>query len=153
MAAASSDTAPTASHGAEALGVPADAVIPDQKRMKQALQAYVDLTNAGDAAGLAALFAPDARIEDPIGSPLKTREEFSVHLANGAAYGARIIPVAPIRGSFGPEAALMFDVEYTPPGGKRTRVRSLDVCTFNDEGLITAMRAYWGPDDVEEIGD
>ena len=153
MGSTSSEAAPTASHSASTMGVPADAVIPDQKRMKRALQAYVDLTNAGDAAGLAALFAPDARIEDPIGSPLKTRDEFAIHMANGAAYGARIIPVAPIRGSFGAEAALMFDVEYTPPGGRRTRVRSLDVCTFNDEGLITAMRAYWGPDDVEEIGD
>ena len=38
---------------------------PPQAVMKAALQAYVDRTNAGDAAGLVALFAPDAVFLNP----------------------------------------------------------------------------------------
>lgn len=125
----------------------------DQAMMKAALQAYVDRTNAGDAEGLIALFAPDAWMEDPIGTPIKTRDEMAALFRDGAAYGARIERVAPIRGSHGAEAALVFEVEYTPPGSRRLRIRSLDVCTFNEEGLITSLRAYWGPDDVEEIDE
>jgi steroid delta-isomerase len=119
--------------------------------MKAALEAYVDRTNAGDAGGLAALFAEEAVIEDPIGSPLKTKAEFVALMADGVRFGARITPVAPIRGSHGNEAALVFEVEYDPPEGGRLRIRSLDACRFNDDGLIVSLRAYWGPDDVEEI--
>jgi len=125
------------------------ATVPPQAAMKAALQAYVDRTNAGDVAGLLALFAPDAVIEDPVGSPLKTAADFPEWFGNSVAFGARITPVAPIRGSHGNAAALVFDVEFTLPGGERLRIRSLDVCTFDAAGRISALRAYWGPDDVE----
>ena len=119
-----------------------------QQTMKAAMQAYVDLTNAGDAAGLVALFAPGAAIEDPVGTPVKTGNAILQWFADTVAFGARITPVAPIRGSHGREAALVFDVEFTPPGGSLTRIRSVDVCTFDDSGRITSLRAFWGPDDI-----
>ena len=68
---------------------------PPQAVMKAALQAYVDRTNAGDAAGLVALFAPDAVIEDPVGSPVKTYAEFARWFGDSVAFGAQITPVAP----------------------------------------------------------
>lgn len=120
-----------------------------QTMMKAALQAYVDRANAGDADGLIALFAPDAVIEDPIGSPLKTGADIPAWFADTVAFDTRITPVAPLRGSHAHEALLIFDVEFTPPGGERMRIRSADACTFNDAGLITSLRAFWGPDDIE----
>ncbi|WP_235829396.1 nuclear transport factor 2 family protein [Croceicoccus estronivorus] len=120
-----------------------------QTMMKAALQAYVDRTNAGDAEGLVALFAPDAVIEDPIGTPAKTGKEIPVWFADSVAFDTWITPVVPARGSHAHEAALVFDVEFTPPEGPRLRIRSLDVCTFDDAGLITHLKAYWGPDDIE----
>jgi len=123
--------------------------VPTQTMMRATLQAYVDLTNAGDAAGLVALFAPNATIEDPVGSPIKQASEFAAWFGDSVAFGARITPVAPIRGSHGNAAALAFDVEFTPPGIERLRIRSLDVCTFDGAGKITSLRAYWGPQDVE----
>ncbi|WP_226016576.1 nuclear transport factor 2 family protein [Novosphingobium sp. FKTRR1] len=125
--------------------------IPPQATMKAALQAYVDRTNAGDAEGLVALFAPDAIIEDPVGSPVKHHGEFASWFADSVAFGAQITPVAPMRGSHGNAAALVLDVTFTPSGGQRLRIRSIDVCTFDAAGLITSLRAYWGPDDVEPV--
>lgn len=125
---------------------------PGQAVMKAALQAYVDRTNAGDAAGLVALFAPDAVIEDPVGTPFKRGEEIAAWFADSVAFETRIHPVAPIRGSHSNEAALVFDVEFTPPGSPRLRIRSLDVCSFDPEGRIKSLRAFWGPDDIEEAG-
>lgn len=121
---------------------------PDEAMMKAALQAYADRINAGDAPGVLALFAPDAVIEDPIGTPLKTGADLPRWFADTVAFGTRITPVAPLRGSHGNEALLVFDVEFTPPGGERLRIRSADACTFNAEGLITSLRAYWGPGDL-----
>ena len=93
-----------------------------QAAMKQTLQAYVDLINAGDAAGVSALFAPEAHIEDPVGTPPKCGDDIPAWFSDTVAYKARITPVAPIRGSHGREAALTFDVEFTPPGSERLRI-------------------------------
>lgn len=121
---------------------------PTQAAMKRTLQAYVDLINAGDAAGVTALFSPNAVIEDPIGSPPRTGDAISAWFADTVAFRTRITPVAPHRGSHGNEALLVFDVEFTPPGGQRLRIRSADACTFDAEGRITRLRAFWGPDDL-----
>ena len=128
-------------------------VWPDQTAMKAALQAYVDLTNAGDAAGLVALFAPGATIEDPVGTPRKQGDEIAAWFADSVAFGARIYPAAPIRGSHGNEAALVFDVEFTPPDSPRLRIRSVDICRFDANCRITSLRAFWGPDDVGPAED
>ena len=131
------------------MDTPEDALMRRQAAMKAALQAYVDRTNAGDVAGLVALFASDAVIEDPIGSAIKTYAEFPGWFGDAAAFETHITPVTPLRGSHGNEALVVFDVEFTPPEGPRLRIRSADTCTFNDAGQITSLRAYWGPDDIE----
>ena len=69
------------------------------------------------------------------------------------AFGARIFPASPIRGSHGNEAALAFDVEFTPPDSPRLRIRSVDVCQFDADCRITSLRAFWGPDDVGPAED
>lgn len=125
-----------------------EADCPTQDRMKRTLQAYVDLINAGDAAGVTALFAPGAVIEDPIGSEPRSGEAIAAWFADTVAFGTRITQVAPSRGSHGNEALLVFDVEFTPPGGERLRIRSADACRFDAEGRITSLRAFWGPDDI-----
>jgi steroid delta-isomerase len=124
--------------------------MPDTKVMKAALQAYVDRTNAGDWEGLLALFTPEAYMEDPVGTPRKNRAEMETLFRNGAAYDARIDPIGPPRGSHGSEAAIAFEVRFTPPDSPRLLIRSLDVCTFDEAGLITSLRGFWGPDDVSE---
>jgi steroid delta-isomerase len=121
---------------------------PSQEAMKATLQAYVDRINAGDVAGIVALFAPGAIIEDPIGSPPRTGAAIAEWFADTVAYATRITPVAPHRGSHGNEALLVFDVEFTPPGSERLRIRSADACTFDAAARITRLRAYWGPDDL-----
>lgn len=122
--------------------------VPGQQVMRAALEAYVSRTNAGDAAGLVALFASGATIEDPVGTRVKRGEDIAAWFADSVTFETRISPVAAIRGSFANEAALVFDVEFTPPESPRMRVRSLDLCTFDETGRITSLRAFWGPDDI-----
>lgn len=122
---------------------------PNQAHMRAALQAYVDRINAGDRDGVLALFASNAVIEDPVGSPPKTGEEIRAWFSDTIAFDTHIRPVAPIRGSHANAAALVFDVTFQPPEGPRLLIRSLDVCTFDGEGKITSLKAYWGPEDME----
>ena len=122
---------------------------PSPQVMKATLQAYVDRINAGDAAGVLALFAPGATIEDPIGSPIKSGDDLPAWFADTVAFDSRITPVTPLRASHANEALVVFDVEFTPPGSPRLRIRSADACTFDSQGRITSLRAFWGPDDME----
>jgi steroid delta-isomerase len=118
-----------------------------QSEMKAALQAYIDGFNAGDADAIMALFADDAVIEDPVGSPLKSRAEFDAFIRQGVKFGARLKLAAPIRGSHGNLAAMVFTVTFVQDG-VRYATNSTDVMTFDAAGKITRMEGFWGPSDV-----
>ena len=120
--------------------------MPDQETMKRALQDYVDHFAKGDAAAVAALFADDATIEDPVGRPpISGRAAIDEFYANAVASGAKLSLDGPIRGSHGDSAAMAVTIDV--PGV--VRIRAIEVMTFDDDGRITSMRAFWGPDDIE----
>lgn len=121
--------------------------MPSQAHMKAALQAYIDGFNAGDADAIMALFAETAVIEDPVGSPLKSRAEFDAFIRQGVKFGARLSLAAPIRGSHGNHAAMVFTVTFVQDGVRYT-TNSTDVMTFDEAGKITRMDGFWGPSDV-----
>ncbi|XVQ09058.1 steroid Delta-isomerase [Spirillospora sp. CA-255316] len=121
--------------------------MPEQERMKQVLQAYIDGFEKGDAAAVAGLFADDATIEDPVGNPpISGRAAIDEFYANAVGSGAKLSLDGPIRGSHGDSAAMAFTIEV--PGVMR--IRAIEVMRFNDEGKVVDMRAYWGPDDIEQ---
>jgi steroid Delta-isomerase len=118
-----------------------------QEHMKKALQSYVDGFATGDAAAIAALFADDAVIEDPVGNPpISGRAAIEEFYANAVSAGTKLTLDAPIRGSHGNGAAMAFTIEVP---AMNLRIRAIDTMTFGDDGKITEMRAYWGPDDIE----
>src|SRR3984957_7230449 len=121
--------------------------MPTQADMKAALQAYIDGFNADDADRVMALFADDAVIEDPAGSPRKSRAEFEAFIRQGVKFGARLRLAAPIRGSHGSHAAMVFTVSFVQDGVRYT-TNSMDVMTFDAAGKVTRMEGYWGPGDV-----
>ena len=121
--------------------------MPTQAHMKAALQAYIDGFNADDPDAIMALFAADAVIEDPVGSPLKSRAEFEAFIRQGVKFGARLKLAAPIRGSHGNHAAMVFTVTFVQDGVRYT-TNSTDVMTFDAAGKIVRMDGFWGPGDV-----
>lgn len=123
----------------------------NQDTAKAALQAYVDAFNNGDADALVALFAENATIEDPVGTPLKYHSEFAAWFQQGVAMQAKLELAAPIRGSHGRAAAMAFKVHMISEGRPMT-IHSLDTIKLNEQGLITRLDAYWGADNVETQG-
>ena len=121
--------------------------MPSQAQMKAALQAYIDGFNADDPDAIMALFADNAVIEDPVGSPLKSRAEFEAFIRQGVKFGARLKLAAPIRGSHGNHAAMVFIVTFVQDG-VRYATNSTDVMTFDAAGKIVRMDGFWGPSDV-----
>jgi len=123
----------------------------NEQKMKQAMQAYIDLYNKDDLDGVVGLYADDATVEDPVGSPLKKgKAAIRDFYAYAMKTGARLALAAPIRGSHGNSAAMAFDVTLNMPEG-RMIIRVIDCMTFNEAGKFTSMRAFWGPGDMEKI--
>jgi len=118
--------------------------MPSEQTMKAAMQAYIDAFNSGSAAAVAALYAEDATVEDPVGSPPKRgRREIEAFYAHTIASGAKLALDAPVRGSHGAAAAMAFSARIGP-----VTVRVIDVMTFDEAGRFTSMKAYFGPGDI-----
>ena len=125
---------------------------PSEEQMKQALEAYVAGLNARDAEAVLALFAPDAVIEDPVGSPPKSGEALQAFFRGAVLVEPHLEIVAPIRASHGRSAAMAFTVETRRKNG-RFKTNSIDVVHFDERGRITRIEGYWGPGDRSRIGD
>jgi steroid delta-isomerase len=123
----------------------------DEKVMKAAMQAYIDNYNRMDLAAVVALYAEDATVEDPVGTPLKKgKKEIHAFYEMAMKSGAKLSLAAPIRGSHGNSAAMAFDVNLNMPQG-RAVIRVIDVMTFNEAGQFTSMKAYWSRGDMEML--
>ncbi len=105
---------------------------------------YLALLSKGDVDGIVALYAPDARVEDPIGTPAKHGTEeirgFYASVSGTTLTATRIGPVTIV----GHEAAFLFriDVALGPDKKETLSMASTDLMTFNDAGKITRMTAY-----------
>jgi steroid Delta-isomerase len=118
--------------------------MPTQEAMKTAMQAYLDAFNSGSATAVVALYAEDATVEDPVGSPVKRgKAEIHAFYTHSITTGAKLALDAPIRGSHGNSAAMAFTARIGP-----VTVRVIDIMTFNEAGKVTSMKAYFGPADI-----
>ena len=118
--------------------------MPSQEAMKAAMQAYIDAFNSGSAEAIAALYAPDATVADPVGSPVKRGlAEIKGFYSHSIATGAKLFLDAPVRGSHGNAAAMAFTARIGP-----ISVRVIDIMTFDEAGKFTSMKAYFGRGDV-----
>jgi steroid delta-isomerase len=114
----------------------------DRSNAEASLNAYLRCWETDDRAGWLALFAANASIEDPVGVPL-------VRGAGIAAFWDRIhqgdmhircdldrIVVC------GDEALMIFTL-ISSGAGVSMQVQIADLFTFDDDGKITTMRAFW----------
>ena len=117
--------------------------MPSEEEMCAVVRAYVDNYNAEDLDGLVSLFAAEAQVEDPVGTPIKSghaaiREFFGV----GIAAGARLHLDGPIR-AVSNFAAFPFHVTLEWDGAQ-TRIDVIDTFEFDDDGKVSKMRAFFG---------
>lgn len=120
----------------------------DENTMRTAMQAYIDAYNREDLEGIVGLYADDATVTDPVGTPTKAgKAEIRAFYQEALKTGAKLRLAAPIRASYAQSAAMAFDVELELEG-QPTRIRVIDVMTFNEAGEFASMNAYWGPGDM-----
>lgn len=114
--------------------------------IRTTVQRYLDLVASGTSTDIVALYAPDATLEDPVGSEvLRGREAIGAFYAglDGLSMTTNLVTLRTCAG----HAAFHFEV-VTDTGDMKYRMAPLEVMTFDDDGLITSMRAFWSDEDL-----
>jgi steroid Delta-isomerase len=113
--------------------------------LKGFVERYLDTVASGDAEAVAALYTEDATLEDPVGGG-------EVHIGRQAILGFYKAlngqgDIATELLNFragGHDAAFVFAI--TVAGA--VRVEPIEILSFDGDGRITSMRAYWSPGDI-----
>ncbi|WP_433680190.1 nuclear transport factor 2 family protein [Nocardia sp. CA-119907] len=118
------------------------------QQIRDVVEQYVKLVGSGPTEEIVELYAPDAVVEDPMGTEPKRghdaiREFYDVlaNLDRETQLRPETIRIA------GNHAAFMFTL-VTKFGEQRFTLSPIDVMEFDDEGRIVSMRAYWSQDDM-----
>ena len=119
----------------------------DAQALENLVKRYLDTVAAGTAADIAALYADDATVEDPVGGG-------EVHIGRQAIAGFyKNVEAATVKTELlsfrggGHEAAFVFAIEVAGA----MRIEPIEVMSFDGEGKITSMKAYWSPADVKQL--
>lgn len=121
--------------------------MPDPVKMEAAVHEYVAAFDAGSPERVAALFAEDATVEDPVGSPPHVgREAILAFYTASMQTGAKLKLDGPVR-LCGPYAAFAFNVHLHWDGTDK-RVDVIDTFRFNEANQVVEMRAYFGPSNM-----
>ncbi len=119
--------------------------MPTAKEMEAAVHAYVDAFDKGDADLAAALFAEDATVEDPVGTPAKVGiAAIRAFYATSMLTGARLVLHGPVRVTANDHVAFAFQVRLHMNNAD-INIDVIDIFRFNEHGKIIEMRAFFGP--------
>jgi steroid delta-isomerase len=121
----------------------------DAAWIRRRMSDYVCKVDAGDIDGILALYADDASVEDPVGSPaLIGRAAIARFYRDGLGQAAaRAELTGPVRVA-GRCGAMPFRVDLNWQG-RACSIQVIDVMEFDEQGLIRSMKAYWGEGDLQ----
>ena len=112
----------------------------------ETVQRYVDLVAGGTGAEVIELYAEGATVEDPVGSDVLTTREQILAFYSALDTMEQTATLGPVRIA-GNEAAFCFELA-SKVGDQTYTLAPIDVMTFDDDGKITSMRAFWSGEDM-----
>jgi steroid delta-isomerase len=116
------------------------------EQMEAVVAAYVEAFAKADPEAIAALYAPDGVVVDPLGAaPIQGRPAILDFYARAMELGARLALTGPVRVAQG---AAAFAFQVSVPAPQNVRIDVIDVMEFNTMGQVARMTAYWGPTNV-----
>ena len=110
---------------------------------------YAAVASSRDADAYAALFTPDAVQVDPYPTPPNVGRD-AIRAFIQRSFDAcetmtfEVVEVHPVAD----RAAITFHITVTLAGGSTMHIRGVEIFTVTDDGLISAVDAYWGDEDV-----
>jgi steroid delta-isomerase len=120
--------------------------MPTPEEIRKVVHSYAEMMCKSDIDGILALYAEDATVEDPAGGEIQRGKEALRNFYSLAAPALQVELNGPICVS-GAQCAFLVLAEFTMGEVKRY-LDATDVFTFDDDGKITSMRAFWDPSEM-----
>jgi steroid Delta-isomerase len=117
---------------------------PDQ--IAETVRTYVDGLGKLRPQEIVALYAEDGVVEDPVGTePHRGREALLEFYAGTVAVpmATELLTLKVVPG----QAAFHFRMSVFIDPQKPLIIAPIEIMTFDDDGKITSMKAYWSPED------
>lgn len=120
--------------------------MPSPSEIRATIESYVEMMCQSDIEGIMALYADDATAEDPVGGDVQQGSEAIKNFYSMTAPLLQVELTGPICVA-GNECAFPLLAQLTM-GEDISYLDATDVLTFNDDGKISRMRAYWNPEEL-----
>ena len=124
--------------------------MPSAEVITQTINRYLELLAAGQPENIADLYADDATVEDPVGGEVHIGRRAIVGFYGNLAGVQAEFDVVTVR-ALGREAAFFWGLTLDLGEGGKMRIEIISTMTFDGEGKITSMKAYWGPENVTKL--
>jgi len=123
--------------------------MPSTTALRAAVQRYAETVATRDADAYAALYTADAVQVDPYPTGVHNgREEIRAFMQQSfdacEAMTFEVEECHPVAD----KAAVRFHITVGLEGGTAMHIRGVEIFTVTDDGLIAAVEAYWGEEDV-----
>ena len=116
------------------------------ERIRDVIEQYVARVARGTTDEIMDLYADGATVEDPVGTEVRTTREAIREFYSGLEGLEQVGHLVTARIAGG-QAAFQFELA-TKAGEQTYTLSPIDVMTFDDDGKITSMRAYWSDADM-----
>lgn len=114
------------------------------------VNSYLERVAKGQPDEIAELYAADATVEDPVGGEVHIGRQAIRGFYANALNGTCETEVLTLR-ALGNEAAFLWRLTVNLGGAGRMRIEIISTMTFDDDGRIASMKAYWGPDNITQL--
>jgi steroid Delta-isomerase len=123
--------------------------MPTTAQLREVMARYASVTSSRDADAYAALFTEDAVQVDPYPAPPNVGRDAIrdfMRRSSDACEAMRfeVVDVHPVAD----RAAITFHITLSLEGGSTMHIRGVEIFTVTDDGLISAVEAYWGDEDL-----
>ena len=116
------------------------------EKIREVIEQYVARVATGTTDEILELYAEGATVEDPVGSEVRSTREAIREFYSGLEGLEQAGDVLSVRIA-GDEAAFLFELR-TRAGEQTYTLAPIDVMTFDDDGKILSMRAFWNQEDM-----
>jgi steroid delta-isomerase len=116
----------------------------------QTVHRYLEFAGRGAVDDIVDLYATDATVEDPVGGEVHIGHESIRGFYSGLVAGGKFETEVVTLRALGHEAAFFWRLTMKAGDGG-IRIEIISVMTFDGEGKIASMKAYWTPEDITPL--
>jgi uncharacterized protein (TIGR02246 family) len=123
--------------------------MPTTQQLRDAVARYAEAASSRDADRYAALFTDDAVQVDPYPDGVhKGKDEIRAFITQSFDACETMTFTVEECHPVADRAAIRFQIAVGLEGGATMLIRGVEVFTITDDGLVSAVDAYWGEEDV-----